>query len=141
MANTAGFSNVAKVAALAAVLNGGTYKAALYLSSATINNTTAAYTATGEVSGTNYSAGGVSAGTFSAASSSGGNTAYSTPTASITFSNVTLTTAFNCALIYDTTQTNRSCGVFTFGDQTITASDFVLQMPTNDGTTGLFRIS
>jgi hypothetical protein len=141
MANSAGFSVVAKVAALAAIVGSGTYKCALYLSSASIDNTTAAYTATGEVSGTNYSAGGVSAGSFSSASSSGGTTAYSTPTASITFSTVTLSTAFNCALIYDTTQTNRSLGVFTFGDQTVTAADFVLQMPTNNGTAGLLRIA
>jgi hypothetical protein len=36
-----------------------TFKAALYLTSATINASTTAYSATGEVSGTNYSAGGV----------------------------------------------------------------------------------
>ena len=36
-----------------------TVKAALYLASATINAGTTAYTATGEVSGTNYTAGGV----------------------------------------------------------------------------------
>ena len=38
-----------------------TVKAALYLASATINAATTAYTVTGEVSGTNYSAGGVTA--------------------------------------------------------------------------------
>lgn len=141
MANTAGFSVVAKVAALAALVASGTYKAALYLSSASIDNTTSAYTATGEASGTGYTAGGVSAGSFAAASSSGGTTAYSTPTGSITYSSVTLPTAFNCAMIYDTTATNRALGVFTFGDQTVTAADFVLQMPTNNGTTGLLRIA
>jgi hypothetical protein len=36
-----------------------TLKAALYLASATINAATTAYTVTGEVSGTGYSAGGV----------------------------------------------------------------------------------
>ena len=34
-----------------------TFKAALYLTSATINASTTAYSATGEVSGTNYTAG------------------------------------------------------------------------------------
>ena len=35
-----------------------TFKAALYLTSATVNASTTAYSATGEVTGTNYSAGG-----------------------------------------------------------------------------------
>ena len=36
-----------------------TFKAALYLTSATINAATTAYSATGEVTGTGYTAGGV----------------------------------------------------------------------------------
>ena len=38
---------------------GDTFKAALYLVSATVNASTTAYSATGEVTGTNYTAGGV----------------------------------------------------------------------------------
>ena len=60
MANTQGIANAAKAAALAAVVDGKTLKAALYLASASVGPGTAAYTATGEVSGTNYPAGGVS---------------------------------------------------------------------------------
>jgi hypothetical protein len=140
MANTAAFSTAAKTAALAALVGSGTYKCALYLASASIDGSTAAYTATGEVSGTGYTAGGVSAGSFATAAATG-TTAYSTPSASITFSSVTLATAFDCALIYDTTASNRTLGSFTFGSQTVTAADFVLQMPTNSSTTGLLRIA
>lgn len=140
MANSAGFVTAAKLKALAALVASGTYKIALYLASATITAATGAYTATGEVSGTNYSAGGVSAGTFITAATSG-TTAYSTLSANVTFTNVTLSTAFDCAMVYDTSDSNLALGIFTFGSQTITASDFVLQMPTNNSTTGLLRIA
>src|SRR3990172_11895831 len=68
------------------------FKAALYLTTATINASTTAYTATGEVSGTNYVAGGVDL-TGSPdwiAPTSTSTTAFSTPTASIVYTTVTL---------------------------------------------------
>ena len=69
-----------------------TFKAALYLASATYNASTTAYSATGEVSGSGYTAGGV---TFSwVAPTSSGTTAYSTPSASFSWTTVTLATAF-----------------------------------------------
>ena len=46
------------VAPVRAATTADTFKAALYLTTATINAATTAYTATGEVTGTNYSAGG-----------------------------------------------------------------------------------
>jgi hypothetical protein len=60
VANSQGISGVAKQAALSAVVDGKTLKAALYLASATTGPTNTAYTSTGEVSGTNYTAGGAS---------------------------------------------------------------------------------
>lgn len=119
------------------------FKAALYLASASIGASTTAYTATGEVSGTNYSAGGVDL-TGSpdwVAPTSSGTTAYSTPTASIVYTNVTLSTAFDCVLIYNSTQSNKAVGSFTFGSQTITAGTLTLTMPTNDSSTGLIRLA
>lgn len=119
------------------------FKAALYLASASIGAGTTAYTATGEVSGTNYSAGGVDL-TGSpdwVAPTSSGTTAYSTPTASIVYTNVTLSTAFDCVLIYNSTQSNKAVGSFTFGSQTITAGTLTLTMPTNDSSTGLIRLA
>ena len=59
-----------------------TFKAALYLTSATINASTTAYTATGEVTGTNYTAGGVTV-TNATAPTTSGTTAYWTPSASL----------------------------------------------------------
>ena len=116
-----------------------TFKAALYLASATVNASTAAYSTTGEVTGTNYTAGG---NTFTwAAPSSSGTTAFSTPSAIIVFSTVTLSTAFDCVLLYNSTQSNRAFSVHTFGSQTVTAGNFTLTMPTNDAATGLVRIA
>jgi hypothetical protein len=119
------------------------FKAALYLASATMNAGATAYTVTGEVSGAGYSPGGVDL-TGSPdwiAPASSGTTAYTTPTASIVFTTVTLTTAFDCVLIYNATQGNKAVSVHTFGSQTITAGTFTLTMPTNDSSTGLLRIA
>ncbi len=115
------------------------FKAALFLASASLGAGTTAYSSTGEVTGTNYSAGGVSF-TWSAPASASG-TAYTTPSANITYSNVTLGTAFDAVLLYNTTQSNKAVEVCTFGSQTVTAADFVLTIPTNDQTTGLLRFA
>ena len=117
-----------------------TVKAALYLTTATINASTTAYTATGEVSGTGYTAGGVTV-TNATAPATSGTTAYWTPSASITFSSVTLSTAFDAVLIYNSTQSNKAVSVHTFGSQTVTAGTFTLTMPTNDASTGLIRLA
>ena len=132
-------------APIRAVTTADTFKAALYLSSATYNAATTAYAATGEVSGTGYSAGGV---TVTAAtpptatnSSATAGVAFFTPSASITYTTVTLTTAFNAVLIYNSTQSNKAVAVYTFGDQTITAGTFTLTMPSNTTTTALIRLA
>lgn len=119
------------------------FKAALYLATASIGAGTTAYTASGEVSGANYSAGGVDL-TGSpdwVAPNSSGTTAFSTPTASIVYTNVTLATAFDCVLIYNSTQSNKAVSAHTFGSQTVTAGTFTLTMPTNDASTGLIRLA
>jgi len=122
-----------------------TFKAALYLASATINASTTAYSSTGEVTGTNYTAGGVSvtnatAPTSTNASATAG-TAYWTPSASITYTNVTLSTAFDAVLIYNSTQSNKAVSVHTFGSQTITSGNFTLTMPSNTTSTALLRLA
>lgn len=120
-------------------------KAALYLASATINATTGVYTVTGEVTGTGYTAGGVAvtAATAPAVAQSviTGDTAYWTPSASIVYSGVTLSTSFDCLLIYNSTQGNKAISVHTFTAQTITAGTLTLTMPTNNATTGLIRLA
>ncbi len=139
-ANTQGISGVAKQAALGAIVNGKTLKAALYLASATTGPTNTAYTATGEVSGTNYTAGGASVTNGNTAGLTS-TTAYWTPSASIAWTTVTLSTAFDCVMIYSTTDSNRNIGTFTFGSQTVTAGNLTLTMPTNDSSTGLVRFA
>lgn len=122
-----------------------TFKAALYLASATYNAATTAYSVTGEVSGAGYTAGGV---TVTAAtpptatnSSATAGVAFFTPSASITYTSVTLTTAFDAVLIYNSTQSNKAVAVYTFGSQTITAGTFTLTMPSNTTTTALLRLA
>lgn len=140
MANTQGIGETAKQAALSAIVDGKTLKAALYLVSATTSGATAAYTATGEVSGTNYTATGVSVTNANTASLTS-PTAYWTPSASIVYTTVTLSTAFDSVMIYSTTDSNRNIGLFTFGSQTVTAGTLTLTMPTNNSSTGLVRFS
>jgi len=114
------------------------FKAALYLAAATVNASTTAYSATNEVTGTGYTAGGV-AFTWSAPSSTG-TTAFSTPSASFSWTGLTAS-AFDAVLLYNTTQANKAVAVYTFGSQTVTAGNFSLTMPTNDASTGLLRVA
>ena len=122
-----------------------TVKAALYLASATINAATTAYTVTGEVSGTNYSAGGVTVTNATAPTSTNSSAtagvAYWTPSASITYTTVTLSVAFDTVLLYNSTQSNKAISVHTFGSQTITAGTFTLTMPSNTTAAALLRLS
>jgi hypothetical protein len=115
------------------------FKAALYLATASIGAATAAYSATNEVSGTNYTAGGA---TFTwAAPATSGTTAFTTPSANISWANVTLATSFDCVLFYNTSQSNKAVMACTFTGQTVAAATFTLTMPTNDSSTGLLRIA
>jgi len=127
-------------APIRAATTADTFKAALYLASASLGAGTTAYSASGEVSGTNYSAGGVTV-TNATPPTTSGTTAYWTPSASITYTNVTLTTAFDAVLIYNSSQSNKAVSVHTFGSQTVTAGTFSLTMPTNAAGTALLNIA
>jgi len=122
-----------------------TFKGALYLASATINASTTVYTTSGEVTGTNYTAGGVAVTNATAPASTNSSTTagvgYWTPSASITYTNVTLSTAFDTVLVYNSSQSNKAVSVHTFGSQTITAGTFTLTMPSNTTTTALLRLA
>jgi hypothetical protein len=122
-----------------------TFKAALYLASATVNASTTAYSSTGEVTGAGYSAGGVTVTNAtppaSTNTSTTAGTAYWTPSASITYTSVTLTTAFDAVLIYNSTQSDKAVSVHTFGSQTVTAGTFTLTMPSNTTSTALLRLA
>lgn len=133
-----------------------TFYAALFLVSATIDASTTAYTGTvgsvhmsGEVTGTNYTAGGVAIGSWYAPTATNSTVtagvAFTTPTASISYTNVTLGTPFDAILIFNNTQGsvgNRpSVSVHTFGSQTVSAGTFTLTMPGNSTTTALLRLA
>jgi len=117
-----------------------TFKAALYVATATVNASTTAYSATNEVSGTGYTAGGTTV-TNATAPSTSGTTAIWTPSASLAWTTVTLSTSFDCVLIYNSTQGNASVSVHTFGATTVTAGNFTLTMPANDASNALVRIA
>ena len=151
MPNTAALTNSFKTELMlgihnfgAGVIRAGTgadsFKGALYLASATLNNSTTVYAVTGEVVGTNYTAGGVAV-TNGTVPSLSVNTAVWTPSGSLAWINVTLATAFDTLLLYNSTQANRAVGVYTFGAQTITAGNFTLTMPVNDSANALVRIA
>lgn len=115
------------------------FKAALYLSSATVNASTTAYSSTGEVTGAGYTAGGVAV-TNATAPTSSGTTGYWTPSASIVYSSVTVGPT-DAVLIYNSTQADKAVAVYTFSAQTVTAGTLTLTMPSNTASTALLRIA
>lgn len=117
-----------------------TLNAALYLVTGSVGAGTTAYSATNEVSGTNYSAGGVAV-TNATAPTSSGTTAYWTPSASIVYTTVTLSTAFDTVLIYNATQSNRAILTYNFGSTTVTAGTLTLTMPSNTNSTALIQLA
>jgi len=120
-----------------------TFKAALYITTATVNAGTTVYSGTNEVSGSGYSAGGITISGSPAwnVPTTSGTTAFTTPTTSLVYTSVTLTTAFDCVLVYNSTQSNKAVSVHTFGAQTITSGTFTLLMPTNAAGTALLNIA
>ena len=106
---------------------------ALYTSAASLDSTTATYTATGEVSATGYTAGGQ---ILTGASVSGsGSTVY------VNFSSPIWSGAFTArgALIYNSSKANRAVAVLDFGADKISVNTFTVVMPANTATTALLR--
>jgi len=124
--------------------NGDTFKIALYDNNASFNAATTAYTATDEVSGTGYSAGG---GALTNVDPTSSGTTALTDFQDETFSNATITA--RGALIYNTTPnttsisvTNPTVVVLDFGaDKTSTAGDFTIVFPTADASNAIIRIA
>lgn len=115
-----------------------TFKIALYTSSATLDATTTAYSATNEVSGTGYTAGGNTL-TISVNPTTSGTTAY-LDFADTTWSAATITA--RGALIYKSGAGNPAIAVLDFGsDKTSTAGDFTIQFPTADASNAILRIA
>jgi hypothetical protein len=115
------------------------FKIALYTNSATLDASTTAYTATGEVSGSGYTAGGE---TLTVAQiptvGNSGTTAY------LSFSNVSWTSALTArgALIYKADgATNPTVCVLDFGADKSSSTTFTVQFPTPTNTSAIIRIS
>lgn len=115
-------------------LSTDTLKIALYTASADLNESTTAYSATNEVTGTGYVAGGVAL--TGVTISSSGYTAY------VDFSDVVFgaSVTARCALIYNVTQGNKSIAVLDFGSDK-TSTNFTITMPANTATAALIRSS
>ena len=116
-----------------------TFKIALYTSSATLGATTTAYSATNEVSGTGYTAGGNTLTVTGGAVSTSGTTAY-IDFADTTWSTATITA--RGAVIYNSTAAgNPAVAVLDFGaDKTSTAGDFTVSFPTADASNAIVRL-
>lgn len=116
---------------------GNAFKVALYTSSATLGATTTAYSATNEISGTGYSAGGLALTNVTPTTS--GTTAY-TDFADAVWSSATFTA--NGCLVYNTTNSNRAVFVIAFGgDVSVTSGTFTIQWPTADASNAILRIA
>ncbi len=130
------FCTAGKKALLDAVVS-HTWKAALYTSSATIDATTPAYTATNEVA----SSGGYTA---TGNTLSGATTGSGSGTAWIDFTDTTWATATFTArfmLIYDSSDSNRAYAVIDFGsDKTGQGGDFTFVFPAADASNAIIRI-
>lgn len=120
-----------------------TFKIALYTAAANIGPTTTVYTTTGEVVGTGYTAGGNTL-TINVTPTSGNNSS-SIPTAYWSFANTSWTGAtFTArgALIYNSTEGNKSVAVLDFGsDKTVSNDTFQIIFPTPDANSAIVRIS
>ena len=118
-----------------------TIKAALYLVTGSRGVADTVYNTTGELAGTgNYTQGGIAV-TMGTAPSTSGTTGIFTPSASLVWNNLTSSGAFDCVVLYNSTQSNKEISVHTFSSQSITAGTLTLTMPTNDASNALIRIA
>ena len=115
----------------------GTFYIALYTNLATLDEDTTAYTTTGEVSATGYTAGG-SVLTVNPAPTTGnsGSTAY------LSFNNVSWSGAFTArgALIYKAGANGAVC-VLDFGSDKTSTTTFQVQFPSATNTSAIIRLT
>jgi hypothetical protein len=118
----------------------GTYYMALYTNTASLDATTTAYTATGEVSASGYTAGGLAltiAQTPTIGNQTGAATSY------ISFSNAVWASALTArgALIYLSGSGNPAVCVLDFGNDKTSNTTFTVQFPAITSTSAIIRIS
>ena len=116
----------------------GTFYMALYTNAASLDAATTAYTSSGEVVASGYTAGGLAL-TIAQAPTVGnsGNTAY------ISFNNAVWTSALTArgALIYQSGGGNPAVCVLDFGADKTSTTTFTVQFPTSTNTSAIIRIS
>ena len=113
-----------------------TFYLALYTNNATLDETTTAYTTTGEASGGNYVAGGqVVTATVSSETTASGSVSY------VTFTAPAWTGAITSrgALIYTPGDNGAVC-VLDFGNDKTSSNTFTVTMPANTSTSALIRL-
>lgn len=116
---------------------GDAFKVALYTSSATLGASTTAYSATNEVSGAGYTAGGNTL--VNVTPTTSGTTAFC-DFSDTTFSTATITA--RGALIYNSSKSNKAVAVLDFGsDKSSSAGDFTIVFPTADASNAIIRIA
>jgi hypothetical protein len=110
---------------------------ALYTAYATLNSDTTVYTTDNEITGTGYTAGGVEVTGATITTDTINNIVY------VSFDNVSWPGAnFTArgALIYNSSQSNKSIAVLDFGsDKLFTATNNTVTMPVNSASTALLR--
>lgn len=117
-------------------LSTDTLKLALYKADASLNADTTAYSATNEITGTGYTAGGVTLTGVTIQTS--GSVVY------INFSNAVWSPAAfttRAALIYNASKSNKSVAVLDFGSDKTCTSTFTVVMPANTVTSALLRFA
>jgi len=119
---------------------GDALKAALFLQNQGKGGGTTTYSATGEVTGTGYTAGGKAV-TNGVSPTTSGITAYWTPSAQVQWTGLTVSSLFDCWQLYNSSKANRSILVLTFPAQTVTAGTFTITFPANGPTTALLQVS
>ncbi len=142
-------------------LKADTYKIAFYTSTAAFDGATSQYTATNEVSGTNYSAGGFTLDSLTIGTS---GTTYWMDWADEVNNTITFTNASTCAMIYDATDKHTSCSasgtpypcctgsqagcagdmtlaIFTFTSVQPSAGTLTVTFPTADASNAVIRIA
>lgn len=116
------------------------FKAALFYQNNSMGYGTTAYSSSGEVSGTGYTAGGQTVTNANSPTVSGA-VAIWTPSANLTWTGLTISSAFDTWLLYDVTVSNEAVAVFTFPAQTVASGTFTITMPTNAAGTALLQVS
>ena len=136
-------------------ISADTFKVAMFTNSSSIDADTTGYTTSNEVSGTNYTAGGVALGSVTLTL---GDNSSAVPTAYLDFADSTWSTSTissaRGALIYNSTLSGASTGstttaaaypavaVINFGgDKSSSAGDFTIQWPANDANNAAIRIA